>query len=147
MRIHEMKSTEDRHAEFVDGMTKIRDVVDRLTRRACGAVIVRDDGSTLDAVLTEGDVIREMARHGSDALDMTAASVAVTATASCAPGDYVTDVARLMTDRGLSYLPIREDGRVVDIVGLGEILRQRIADRRRATRAVFGSMSSLRISA
>lgn len=147
MRIHELKGAQCRPAEVVDGTMKIRDVVVRLARGACGAVIVRDDGSTLDAILTEGDVIRELAHHGSDALDMSAVSVAITATASCAPDDYVTDVARLMTERGLSHLPIREGGRLVDIVDLGEILRQRLADRRRATRAIFGSMSSLRISA
>ena len=147
MRIHELKSTRTRPAEVVDGATTIRDVVGVLHAGPCGAVIVRNDGSALDAVLTESDVLQGLARHGGGVLDMTASCLATTATASCNPDDYVTEVAVLMTDRGMSYLPVRHEGRLIDIVGLGEILRQRLAERRRATRAIFASMGSLRAHA
>lgn len=147
MRIHELKATRSRPAEIVDGATKIRDVVGVLNAGPCGAVIVRNDGSALDAVLTESDVMRGLACHGGGALDMTASCLATTATASCTPNDYVTEVAVVMTDRGMSYLPVRHEGRLIDIVGLGEILRQRLADRRRAIRAIFASMGSMRARA
>ncbi len=147
MRIHELKAAEGRPATIVDGAARIHDVVREMSDTDCGAVIVRDDGSTLDAILTEGDVIQGIARHGVDALQMTAASLATTATLGCALDDYVTEVAILMTQRDLSHLPVRKDGRIVEIVSQGEILRQRIADRRRATRAIVAAMARLGVPA
>lgn len=147
MKIHELKAAEGRPATIVDGAARIRDVVREMSDTHCGAVIVRDDGSSLDAILTESDVIQGIARHGIDALQMNAASLATTATMGCALDDYVTEVAILMTERGVSHLPVRKDGRMVEIVSQGEILRQRIADRRRATRAIFASRARLGVPA
>lgn len=137
MRIRELQATKSHSATIVDGDRRVGDVIELFNLSGCGAVIVRDDWRQLDSMLTERDVVQGLAGFGSALLDMPVSRLATTAALSCAPDDHVTAVAMLMADRATNYLAVRHAGRMVDIITIDDILRERLADRRGATRAVF----------
>lgn len=137
MRIRDLQAIKSRSANVVDGDERVGNVIQVFNASGCGAVIVRDDWRQLDSMLTERDVVQGLARFGSALLDMPVSRLATTAAVSCAPDDLVTAVATLMADRTINYLAVRRTGRMVDIIAIDDILRERLANRRRATRAVF----------
>lgn len=116
----------------------IREVAQRLRRVNVGAVVVSDDKGSHDGIVTERDVAHGIATHGTKLLDLPASALATAAVVSCSPNDSLTDVARVMTDRHLHHIPVRDGGRLVDVISIGDILEERLHDRRRTTRALFG---------
>lgn len=137
MRIRDLQATKSHSATIVDGYRRVGDVIELFNVSGCGAVIVRDDWRQLDSMLTERDVVQGLAGFGSALLDMPVSRLATTAALSCAPDNHVTAVASLMAARAANYIAVRRAGRMVDIIALDDILRERLADRRRATPAVF----------
>lgn len=116
----------------------IQELAQRLWRENVGAVIVSDDEGSLDGIVTERDVAHGIAVHGTKLLDLPASALATTAVVSCSPNDSITDVARVMTERHLRHIPVRDGGRLLDVICIGDILEERLHDRRRTTRALFG---------
>ena len=49
-----------------------------------------------------------------------------TSVTTCAPTDKVADIARVMTDRRFRHMPVVEDGALVGIVSIGDLVKARI---------------------
>lgn len=118
----------------------IRSVLQSFREHNTGAVIVCDGETSLDAILTEHDIIRGLAAHGPEALNLPASALATTAGATCSTNDSMTDVAKLMSFRRLTHLPVVNGGRITAVIDIFNLLEERLADRRRVTRALMASM-------
>jgi CBS domain-containing protein len=108
----------------------VRELVLLLRDDPIGAVIIHDEDGALDGFVTERDLMHAVARHGSAILNQRASAVATTAMVHCLPEDSLTDVAHLMTDRGIQYIPVRSGGRILNIISVVDILEARMRDRR-----------------
>ncbi len=144
MKIAELLKSKESPAISVDPAATIRDVARRFRRENAGAIIVRNERGSLDGILTERDVAYGIATHGAKLLDLPASALATTAAVSCSPNDNVTDVARIMAERGLHHIPVRDGGRLCDVLSVVEILGERLNDSRRAARALYGMAMSAR---
>lgn len=147
MKISELQKLRSRRALYVPGFTRMIDVIGVLERSGYGAVIVAGEPDSLNGIITEGDVVRGLALHGSRLLEMKAQSVLVTARDVCSPEEYVTDVAKRMLQRGVEQIAVRSNGCLVDVIGLQEIVAAQQEDRRRATRSLAAFMGGTRLRA
>lgn len=104
---------------------KVRQVAARLAERRIGAVPVVD-GDKVVGIFSERDVIYGLAKGGDSLLDqpMTAAmtSDVVTVTRETRT---ITAIS-LMTKRRIRHLPVVEDGRLIGIVSIGDLVKSRI---------------------
>lgn len=98
-----------------------------LHTRKVGALVVLDDSGAVIGVLSERDVVREVARRGEKALE-DRVSAAMSRTVITAHGQETLDegLAR-MTDRRVRHLPVVEDGRLVGIISIGDLVKHKIA--------------------
>ena len=138
MKVADILKAKENSASLVHPAVTIREVLQRLHQDNSGAVIVSDDEGSLDGIVTESDVAHGIATHGSKLLDLPASALATTAVVSCSPGDSITDVARVMTERHLHHIPVRVGGRLLDVISIVEVLEERLHDRRRVARAIYG---------
>lgn len=138
MKVADLLRTKGNTSAQVHPAITIREVAQRLRRENVGAVIVSDDEGSLDGIVTERDVAHGLAAHGTKLLDLPASALATTAVVSCSPNDSITDVARVMTERHLHHIPVRYGGRLLDVISIGDILEERLHDRRRVARALSG---------
>jgi CBS domain-containing protein len=44
----------------------------------------------------------------------------------CSPGDSITHVMKLMTERRVRHLPVREGADLVGIISIGDVLKHRL---------------------
>lgn len=114
----------------------IRRVAKRFRSENAGAIIVSDSGRALDGIVTEHDITSGLAVYGDRLLDLPVSALATTASVSCSMNDSITDVAGVMTERRLYYIPVRDDGRLLDVISIGEVLEERFENRRRVTRSL-----------
>lgn len=115
----------------------IRSVTQMLRQLATGAAIVTDGETSLDAVVTERDIVTGLAASGEQLLDLPVSALATTAPATCSPDTSMTDVANQMMARRISHLPVMSGGRLIAIIDIVDVLADRIEERRRATRALL----------
>jgi CBS domain-containing protein len=84
------------------------------------------DGGRLVGIVSERDVVRRLHDGGAALLDRSVADIMTTSITTCAPGDAVVDLARIMTTRRFRHLPVLEDGELVGIVSIGDLVKARI---------------------
>lgn len=103
----------------------VADAVSLLAQRRIGAVPVLD-GDRVVGVFSERDVIRCLNDAGAGALDQSVSAVMTTPAVTIGPDDSVLGALSLMTQRRVRHLPVVENGRVVGIVSIGDLVKYRI---------------------
>jgi CBS domain-containing protein len=90
-----------------------------------GAVLVLD-GDKLVGILTERDYARKVALAGKSSKDSPVRSI-MTANVVCVPPNQtVAECMGLMTERRCRHLPVVENGRVVGLVSIGDLVKATI---------------------
>ncbi len=47
---------------------------------------------------------------------------------TCAPGDFIGEVARIMTLRRIRHLPVKDGAKLVGVISIGDVLKSRISE-------------------
>jgi CBS domain-containing protein len=104
---------------------RVEQLVASLAGHGIGAVVV-SDGAQVVGIASERDVVRALAASGADALTLTLADIMTSPVVTCSPGDSVDSVAAMMTERRVRHLPVLDDGRLIGIVSIGDVVLSRI---------------------
>jgi CBS domain-containing protein len=102
----------------------VGEAVRRLADRNVGAVVVVD-GSTVVGVLSERDVVRQLA-VAPDVLNLPVGDVMTSPVATCGLDTTGDELMRLMTERRFRHVPVLDDDRLVGIVSIGDVVKHRI---------------------
>ena len=82
----------------------IQNAAMRLRLKGVGALVVSNDGVTLDGLITERAICDGVAAHGGGIAHLHVSDLMVTGVLTCSPEDSIADAARLMTDRRVRHL-------------------------------------------
>jgi CBS domain-containing protein len=104
----------------------IADVAARLGELRIGAILVMDTADQLLGIVSERDIVRAMPAHGARVLEMTAAQLMTQVLYTTTPQTSVADAMGQMTERRVRHLPVMDQGRLVGIVSIGDIVKARI---------------------
>jgi len=102
-------------------------IVAELNAKRIGAVLVAD-GDRIVGVVSERDVVRGLAAHGGDALQLAARDVMTSPVITISPSDSVAHAMELMTGRRIRHLPVMESGELCGIVSIGDLVKRRIEE-------------------
>lgn len=96
-----------------------------LAEHNVGALVVVDDGRVVGMV-SERDVVRRIAERGASLLDAPVGDIMTTEVHATTSRDSVDSVAETMTQRRIRHMPVLDDGRLVGIVSIGDVVSSRI---------------------
>lgn len=127
MRLHDILHDKGFCVRTIPPRATLEEVVDELVRHNVGSLIVsesaaRDDLDVL-GIITERDVLRTLAatRQPLHALTVAAAMTAELVTARA--GDGLEEAMRLMTHHRVRHLPVFDEGRLLGIISIGDIVK------------------------
>ena len=100
--------------------------VARLADHRIGALIFVDDTNAVVGILSERDIVRSLALHGARVLDELASSHMTRKVRTCTRDDTVEDLMDMMTAGRFRHLPVVEDGKLVGMVSIGDVVKYRI---------------------
>ena len=100
-------------------------LLDALAEHNVGALVVVEDADVA-GIVSERDVVRRLAERGSQMLDATVSEIMSTDVVSCSSKDKVDSVAATMTERRIRHMPVVDDGELVGIVSIGDVVSSRI---------------------
>ncbi len=100
----------------------VLDALRLMAERDIGAVLVTS-GADLVGILSERDYARKMVLHGKSSRDTAVREVMTSHLVTVAPDKTCDDCMALMTDKRIRHLPVVDDGRLVGIISIGDIVR------------------------
>lgn len=118
----------------LDGIIKIKstDTVSEaasiLAEKKIGALIVSNDGNTVDGILSERDIVREIGTRGVDCMRDEVGQIMTSSVIGCHPGDTVISIMEKMTDGRFRHMPVIDGVTMVGVVSIGDVVKARIAE-------------------
>ena len=104
----------------------IADAVNMLQRERIGAIVVSEDGNSVDGILSERDVVNALADTGGALLARRVDDIMTRNVITCEPGDTVGELMAEMTTRRIRHFPVVADGRLCGIVSIGDLVKNRL---------------------
>ena len=104
----------------------VAELVAGLNGERIGAMVVSEDGEGVDGIVSERDVVRALAALGSRAVEQRVAEIMTRSVRTCAPTDSVKWLMELMTTHRIRHVPVVADGRLVGIVSIGDVVKNRL---------------------
>ena len=102
------------------------EAVERLNRDRIGALVVSEDGSSVDGMLSERDIVAALGNYGEALLSRPVDEIMTRDVITCDPGDTVQELMAEMTNRRCRHLPVVKDGRLHGIVSIGDLVKNRL---------------------
>ena len=104
----------------------VRELLDLLAEHGVGALVVSGDGSAVDGIVSERDVVRKLQQRGAELLAAPVSQIMTAQVHTCPPDTDLDDLMRLMTDRRFRHVPITQEARLVGIVSIGDVVKHKI---------------------
>ena len=116
------------HVETIKRDATVAEAVQRLRVENIGALVVSSDGQTIDGVLSERDVIRGLSDRREALLSLKVKDIMMKSVRTCSPDDTVEHVMFQMTEHRCRHFPVVEDRRLVGIVSIGDVVKNRLEE-------------------
>jgi len=100
----------------------------QLRAEQIGALVVSTDGNSIDGIVSERDLAYGLATHGAKLPTIPISELMTKAVVVCSPEDSVTDVIKLMTQRRVRHVPVKDGDQLVGIISIGNVLKHRLGE-------------------
>jgi CBS domain-containing protein len=124
MKIQTILATKGTKVHTVRPAQSLKEIVALLARHNVGALVVVDDADRPVGIISERDIIRAAARGEDFTRPVSAAMTRTIVVGS--PQDDVASVMKTMTERRFRHLPIIENGKLVGIVSIGDMVKAQL---------------------
>jgi CBS domain-containing protein len=107
-----------------------------LAERKIGALVVTGPDQRVIGIVSERDIVQELAAHGPAALDLALTEVMTRKVTTCSASDTISSVMERMTAGKFRHLPVLEQGRLAGIVSIGDVVKHRLQEMEREQSAL-----------
>ena len=111
----------------VEPDAKLATAIKLLGEKKIGAVLVMSQGH-MEGILSERDIVRVLSERGAAALEEPVSGVMTRKVVSCRQSDTVAGLMEMMTLGKFRHLPVVEDGKVVGLISIGDIVKRRVQE-------------------
>ena len=101
----------------------VREAAHVLARNDIGALPICDSAGRVEGILSERDIVRALATHGGETLDMKVGELMTRDVVVCDARETLTAIMERMTGRRIRHLPVVEDGFLRGIISERDVVR------------------------
>ena len=111
----------------IDPDATVAELVAGLADHNIGAMVVAGpDG--IKGIVSERDVVRQLHTHGASVLSRPVEKIMTTVVSTCSKEDTVDSLTLLMTENRVRHVPVLEDGKLIGIVSIGDVVKTRMQE-------------------
>jgi CBS domain-containing protein len=122
MNVARLLATKGRNVVTIAPEQTIREAIDLLVRHNIGAVVVVDAALNPVGIVSERDIVRQLARQ-EDLFDEPVSAIMTRNVITAMPQDDLISVANTMTEKRIRHLPLVDQGKLVGIISIGDVLK------------------------
>jgi CBS domain-containing protein len=104
------------------------EIVNRLAQKKIGAIVIVGDNGEVAGIISERDVIRRLGDRGEQALTEPVSQSMTSSVISCQETSTLDEMMEVMTQGRFRHVPVIEDGALVGIISIGDIVKHHIAE-------------------
>jgi CBS domain-containing protein len=128
MRIRDVLRSKGGTVFTIEPDASVHELLARLSGHNVGALVVSPDGRTVAGIVSERDVVRRLHASGPAVLAEPVSTIMTSTVTTCGEQDNVEDLMRLMTDHRIRHVPVLRDGRLVGVISIGDVVKNRIGE-------------------
>jgi CBS domain-containing protein len=123
-----LKSKGDEGVITVTPDTLVSEAAQILAERRIGGLIVSGDGKSVDGILSERDIVRSLAVRGVTCVHEKVSQMMTRNPVYCSTQETSDQVLQRMTDGRFRHVPVVENGELVGIVTIGDVVKARLQE-------------------
>ena len=127
MTVRSILDTKGHQIQSIEPDAKLSAAVKILGERKIGAVLVMNQGR-VEGILSERDIVRALGERGARVLEEPISAVMTRKVVSCRQSDTVGGIMEMMTLGKFRHLPVIEEGEVVGLISIGDVVKWRVRE-------------------
>ncbi|MEN9059817.1 CBS domain-containing protein [Ponticoccus litoralis] len=108
--------------------TLVADAAQILAEKRIGTVVISSDGSTAEGILSERDIVRVLAKVGAGCLSDKVDDYMTRELVTCTRAELADAILAKMTEGRFRHMPVVEDGRMIGLITLGDVVKARLSE-------------------
>lgn len=106
----------------------VSDAAKLLAEKHIGSLVVSEDGTAAQGILSERDIVRELSRIGGGCLEKSVEHYMTRDLVTCTSQSSVKDVLTQMTEGRFRHVPVVEEDQLVGIVTIGDLVKAQLTE-------------------
>lgn len=123
-----LKSKGDEAVVTVKPGTLVSDAAKILAEKRIGTVVISEGGTTADGILSERDIVRELAVRGASCMAERVDAYMTSELVTCTRKDDINHVLEKMTNGRFRHMPVVEEGKLLGLITLGDAVKARLSE-------------------
>ena len=128
MRITDLIRTKGDAVVTVEPELTVRGLLSTLAEHHIGAAVVTDPAGAIVGIVSERDIVRALAVRGAAVLSEHVSTIMTAEVQTCGLDTHVEELAQAMTEGRFRHMPVLEEGRLIGIVSIGDVVKSRITE-------------------
>lgn len=128
MNIAQLLKAKGRAVTTARPEVKLLDIIASLASKRIGAIVVVGDKGELAGIISERDVIHALAKSSEAVLEDPVSKHMTREVITCQESTTIDEMMELMTQGRFRHVPVIEDGALVGIISIGDVVKNHIAE-------------------
>jgi CBS domain-containing protein len=120
----------------IEPTANLKAAVRLLAEHRIGAAPILGADRRIVGILSERDIVRALAERGAAALDESVSQVMTRKVSTCNERETVITIMERMTAGKFRHVPVVDQGRLVGIVSIGDVVKHRLHEMERESAAM-----------
>jgi len=136
MTVKAILSTKGSDVTTIEPTATLKDAVAILAARRIGAVVVTGAEQRVTGILSERDIVRTLAEKGESALNAPVSESMTRKVVTCGESETISEIMGRMTAGKFRHVPVVDQGRLVGIISIGDVVKWRLEEMERESAAL-----------
>jgi CBS domain-containing protein len=128
MNVSTILAGKGREVVTIEPNAGLADAVHLLAEKRIGAALILGAGRHIAGIISERDVVRALAERGAAALDEPVSRTMTRKVVTCNESETVASIMERMTAGKFRHMPVVDQGRLVGMVSIGDIVKHRVQE-------------------
>ena len=128
MIVNHILSLKGRDVATIDPNRTLSEAARVLAERRIGALLIVDGQRPVSGIISERDIVRAVANLGAKALDEPVSRFMTEKVLTCTGETSINHVMELKTQQKFRHVPVVEGGRLVGIVSIRDVVKERLGE-------------------
>jgi len=125
-----------REVVTIEPGASLADAVHLLAEKRIGAALILGADRRIAGIISERDIVRVLAERGAAALDEPVSRTMTRKVETCGENEAVATIMERMTAGKFRHMPVVDQGRLVGVVSIGDIVKHRVHEMERESVAM-----------
>lgn len=136
MNVKDILAAKGRDVVVIEPTANLHSAAKLLASRKIGAIVILGAGRRIAGILSERDIVRAVAVGGTTALDLPVGQAMTRDVMTCSADDTCAEIMERMTRGKFRHLPVVQDGKMVGLISIGDVVKQRVEEIERESDAM-----------